>query len=111
MILWLYISISLLGVYLCHAMSNKYLSTGRENNKFLYLYLVVAVMLGEQHYSLAFNKEVSLFWGLFFNENSISVSDSLSNTGFAFFVLTILTFPPSKLNLLLRVVRRVKQKN
>lgn len=108
MILLLYISISLLGVYLCHAISNKYLSTGRENNRYLYLYLVIALMLGEQHYSLAFNKEVSLLWGLFFNEAFMSVSDTVSNMGFAFFVLTILTFPPSKLNLLSRIVRRVK---
>lgn len=112
----LYVTVSLIGVVLCHLSSEGIYRTYRNNpikNKvYTILYIIFLMEFGAQHYGVCFENEMSNNWLFMISFDINAPTDSIRMFGFLFFILTILTPPPSKLRLLYYVLfkRRYKSK-
>lgn len=111
----LYITVSLFGILLCHLLSEGIYRTCRNNpikNKIYAVCYIVCVMgFGAQHYGVCFENEMSNNWFFIISFDMNTPTDLIRMFGFLFFILTILTPPPSKLRLLYYVLfKRRKSK-
>ncbi|MFV8458631.1 hypothetical protein ACNO5M_26515 [Vibrio owensii] len=93
-----YILISLIGLLITHIISNQYMYSAKYNRTYFVRYILSLALFGEPHYSLAFNDEFSLIWSAFFELEAPITNESFGDLGFLFFVLTIMTAPPSQFN-------------
>ena len=99
--------ISFLGLSVLSFLSVRY-STKRDN-RYLYLFIICLAPIGEPHYAIFFEKEVSLQFLFPFAEGKVEYSDELSYIGGVLFLVTLLTIPPSKTaNLIVRKILRIK---
>ncbi len=105
----LYILISIVGVVVSFILSELYVLN---KNGFLFgLYLFVSVLFNSQHYSIAFNKEFLNSWLFVFPNDTSVVLGYVRHIGLMFFILTLMTFPPSKFRLLLYVLFKRKKES
>lgn len=111
----LYIGVSFIGVVLCHFFSDGIYRTIRNNpvrNKLYTICYIVSLMsFGSQHYGIFFENKILNNWLFIISFEMDSPTDLIKVFSFLFFVLTILTPPPSKLKLLYYVLfKRRKSK-
>jgi hypothetical protein len=106
----LYILIGSVGVVISLVLSEVYVS--KRNKIYFGLYLLVSTLFNAQHYNVAFNNKFLNLWLFLLNGELSTPSEIIRNIGFVFFVLTLMTFPPSKLRLLYYVLfKRRKSKH
>lgn len=110
----LYVTVSLIGVVLCHLLSEGIYRTHRNNsikNKvYTVSYVIFLMEFGAQHYGVCFENEMSNNWLFIISFDANAPTDSIRMFGFLFFILTILTPPPSKLRLLYYVLFKRRNK-
>ncbi|PMS39359.1 hypothetical protein C1S99_26530 [Vibrio parahaemolyticus] len=105
----LYILIGIIGVVVSFILSELYVL--KKNGFFLGLYLFVSVLFNSQHYSVAFNQEFLNSWLFMFSNDTSVALGYVRHIGLIFFILTLMTFPPSKFRLLLYVLFRRRNKS
>lgn len=111
----LYVAVSLIGVVLCHLSSEGIYRTYRNNpikNKVCTAcYIIFLMEFGAQHYGVCFENEMSSNWLFIIHFDMNTPTASIRMFGFLFFILTILTPPPSKLRLLYYVLFKRRNKS
>ncbi|CAM3239019.1 hypothetical protein [Vibrio neptunius] len=104
MSIWLYVFVSLLGVIICHYLSELYL---RKDKVILFIiYFLVFVEFGSQHYSLTFDKTFVRNWLFLFEADNSAYTDWYSFIGLVFVIVTVCTLPPSRLTFLNRFLNK-----
>ena len=106
MSIWLYVFVSLLGVSICHYLSELYL---RKDKVILFIiYFLVFVEFGSQHYSLTFDKTFVSSWLFLFKGDNSVYTDTYRYTALALMIVTVLTLPPSRLTFFTRILKKKK---
>lgn len=110
--LLIYVSVSLIGVYLSHV-SSEYCYRGfRKQVNYRYvIYFALVLMFGCQHYSIFFNDQLINDWFYFISFDTEKPTSIMKLFSFLFFILTILTPPPSRLRLLYYVLFKRRNKS
>lgn len=107
MSLWLYVFVSLLGVIICHYLSELYL---RKDKVILFIiYFLVGVQFGSQHYSLTFDKTFVRNWLFIFETDNSAYTDLYRYTALIFMIVMAFTLPPSRLTFLNRILKKKKE--
>lgn len=106
MSIWLYVFVSLLGVIICHYLSELYL---RKDKVILFIiYLLVFGQFGSQHYSLTFDKTFIRNWLFLFETDNSTYTDLYRYIALVFMIVTVLTLPPSRLTFFTRILKKKK---
>ncbi|WP_114784595.1 hypothetical protein [Vibrio tetraodonis] len=106
MSIWLYVFVSLLGVIICHYLSELYL---RKDKVIVFIvYLFVLGQFGSQHYTLTFDKTFVRNWLFLFETDNSAYTDLYRYIALALMIVTVLTIPPSKLTFLSRLLKKKK---
>ncbi|MBN3573700.1 hypothetical protein [Vibrio neptunius] len=104
MSIWLYVFVSLLGVIICHCLSELYLR--KDKVIFFIIYLFAFANFFSQHYSLTFDKAFLNSWLFLFEADNSAYTDWYSFIGLVFVIVTICTLPPSRLTFLNRFLNK-----
>ncbi|WP_425628391.1 hypothetical protein [Vibrio neptunius] len=104
MSIWLYVFVSLLGVIICHYLSELYLR--KDKVIFFIIYLFVGGQFGSQHYSLTFYKTFVRNWLFIFETDNSAFTDWYSFIGLVFMIVMAFTLPPSRLTFLNRFLNK-----
>ncbi|KJY86822.1 hypothetical protein TW84_18560 [Vibrio neptunius] len=104
MSIWLYIFVSLLGVIICHYLSELYLR--KDKVIFFIVYFFVFVNFFSQHYSLTFDKAFLNSWLFLFETGNSTFTDLYRYIALVFVIVMLLTTPPSRLTFLNRFLNK-----
>ncbi|WP_311568022.1 hypothetical protein [Photobacterium arenosum] len=102
MLIVMCITVSLFGIFLYNHLSNLYKKNPKD--RFLYLYLLIGLPFGMQHYSIFFNNETIENWFFIFPTQDLVINGLLTSLSLIFLILHTLTLPPSKLTLYYKVI-------
>ncbi|WP_114785198.1 hypothetical protein [Vibrio tetraodonis] len=104
MSIWLYVLVSLLGVMICHFLSELYLR--KEKVMVFIIYFLVGVEFGSQHYSLTFDKTFVRHWLFIFEADNSAYTDLYRYIALVFMIVSAFTLPPSRLTFLNRLFKK-----
>lgn len=92
-----YIVISIIGIFVCHVLAtNAYYGPIKWRKYCFYGWLVVSLLLGSDHYGLAFEND-PMAWNLLIQDNHFVITEEFSDMAFIFMLVTAATCPPSGL--------------